>query len=713
MDKTVKLWDARTGRELRTLSGHASSVMAVAYSPDGKTLLSGSDDKTVKLWDAGTGQELRTFSGHTSGVDSAAYSPDGRTVVSGSGGDGTVKLWDAETGRELRTLPEHFLGVPSVAYSPDGRTLLSVSFTKVTFWDVETGQKLHTRYSVGVYSVAYSPDGKTVVSGSVGGTVELWDAETGQQLRTLSGHSWPVRAVAYSPDGRTVLSGSDDNTVKLWDAETGQELRTLSGHTGDVKSVAYSPEGKTLLSGSWDGTVKLWDAATGKELAQFIGFRDGEWICITPEGYYNASPKGDQYLNIRIGTTVTGIDQYRQTFYKPAVVAARLGRGDLGIADPAAAIQNAPSFAPPVVIIRSPEAGSLLTAASTEISVSVADQHQPIQGIKVLVNGRLAGRDDMQGLISSRGLTVEAAGLSVTGNEKRVDFRFPLTLTPGLNRIEVLASNPYSEGRDTVEVTYQGAGNGGDLLPNLWILSIGINRYEDPSIPNLGYAVADAQEIIDVFKTQEGKLYRKVNSLLIADSAGVAPTRDNIIDNLDFLKQAGQRDVVMLFIAGHGVNDEGGNFLLLPSDAGFNADGSIRRSRVIPHEDIRSVLDVPGQKLVFIDACHSEGTSGKKTRAVENDGLVRDLMDPSTVIFTSSRGSELSQESAAYGHGVFTWAIIQGMQGEADLIKDGTITMKELDTYVSETVPRLTRGAQHPTTSTPEGYVNFTVAKTR
>ncbi|MDR1625857.1 MAG: caspase family protein, partial [Spirochaetia bacterium] len=122
------------------------------------------------------------------------------------------------------------------------------------------------------------------------------------------------------------------------------------------------------------------------------------------------------------------------------------------------------------------------------------------------------------------------------------------------------------------------------------------------------------------------------------------------------------------------------------------------------------VLDVPGQKLVFIDACHSEGTSGRKSRAVENNGLVRELMDASTVIFTSSRGSELSQEAKEYGHGVFTYAIIQGMGGQADLIKDGIITMKELDAYVSETVPRLTKGLQHPTTSTPEGYVNFNVA---
>jgi uncharacterized caspase-like protein len=357
-------------------------------------------------------------------------------------------------------------------------------------------------------------------------------------------------------------------------------------------------------------------------------------------------------------------------------------------------------------------AGTAFTSPGTEISVSVADQRQPVKTVKVLVNGRLLGSDDMKGLNGSRGLVVETAGgLSVSGKENRGDFRFPVTLSPGSNRIEVIAENGYSVGRDAVEVTYQARSNQQEILPNLWILAIGVNKYDEANIRNLDYSVADAKGIIDAFKGQEGKVYRTVNSLLIADGGQLAPTAENIKDNLSFLSKAGQRDVVLLFIAGHGVNDPNGNFLFLPSDAAFDNDGGIRASRAVSHREIYSVLDVPGQKLVFIDSCHSEGVSGRKnTRAVDNNQLVMGLKDNSTVIFTSSRGSELSQESRELGHGLFTYSIIQGMKGDADLIKDGKITMKELDAYVSETVPRLTGGAQHPTTTTPDGYVNFSVA---
>ena len=150
--------------------------------------------------------------------------------------------------------------------------------------------------------------------------------QTGQKVEVYPqlGHAGGVVSVAFSPDGKQALSGSNDSTLKLWDIKTGKEIRTFFGHSRGVNSVAFSPDGKQALSGSDDGTLKLWDIETVEEIASFISYIDGEWIAITPDGYYTGSPKGNQYLNVRIGNKVYGMDQFAKTFYQPDVVKARL-----------------------------------------------------------------------------------------------------------------------------------------------------------------------------------------------------------------------------------------------------------------------------------------------------------------------------------------------------------------------------------------------------
>ena len=219
-------------------TGHSSTVRSVAFSPDGKTLASGSLDNTVKLWDVSTGTELRTLEGHSAEVLSVAFSPDGKTLASGSR-KGTIKLWDVSTGTELRTL------------TPMAKYLIRT----------RPGASDENGFAA-VFSVAFSPDGKTLASGSEDNTVKLWDVSTGAELRTLTGHSESVESVAFSTNGKILVSGSLDKTVKLWDVSTGTEVRTLR-HSDFVRSVAFSPDGKILASGSDDETVKLWNVSTG------------------------------------------------------------------------------------------------------------------------------------------------------------------------------------------------------------------------------------------------------------------------------------------------------------------------------------------------------------------------------------------------------------------------------------------------------------------
>ncbi len=217
------------------LNGHQDSVNSVSFSPNGKTLASGSRDKTIKLWDLASGKEIRTLSGHQEGVNSVSFSPDGKTLASGSD-DKSIKLWDLTSGKEPRTLSGHKKRVNSVSFSPDGKTLASVSLNNtIKLWNLSTGAESRTLsgdrepdWSLSYESdwlsfsqnpdssVSFSPDGKTLASGSWNETIKLWDLATGKRLRTLSGHQSFVNSVSFSPDGKTLASGSADKTIKLW-----------------------------------------------------------------------------------------------------------------------------------------------------------------------------------------------------------------------------------------------------------------------------------------------------------------------------------------------------------------------------------------------------------------------------------------------------------------------------------------------------------------
>ncbi|MEV3925864.1 NB-ARC domain-containing protein, partial [Actinomadura coerulea] len=267
-DGTARIWDTVTGRQLLELRGHTGWVRGVAFSPDGSRALTGSDDHRARIWDTATGRQLLELTGHTGWVWGVAFSPNGARVLTGSA-DGTARIWDTVDGRQLLQLPGHDLDVNGVAFSPDGsRALTGSNDCTARIWDTATGRQLleltgHTGWVVGV---AFSPDGSRALTGSADGTARIWDTVTGRQLLQLlqlPGHILSVNAVAFSPDGSRALTGSDEGTARIWDTATGRQLLELTGHTDWVVGVAFSPDGSRALTGSRDGTARIWDTATG------------------------------------------------------------------------------------------------------------------------------------------------------------------------------------------------------------------------------------------------------------------------------------------------------------------------------------------------------------------------------------------------------------------------------------------------------------------
>ncbi|KAJ5370787.1 uncharacterized protein N7496_006879 [Penicillium cataractarum] len=346
-DKTIRLWDTRTGALQQTLRGHSDGVSSLVFYPDnnGRFLVSGSYDKTVRLWDTVTGEMKWCHNDHSDGVTAVAvypnsrlfastsfdrtvmlrdmttgailqppltghsrsifclaFSADGKLLASGSR-DKTIRLWDSTSGAWQRTLLGHSDLVYSVAFSPQGLLASGSEDRTARLWDPATGALLQcfaSRIELdAVYGVTFSPDGRLLVTGSGDRTVKVRDTAMGTLKHTFKSHSALARSVAFSPDGHTLASGSLDHTVRLWDLSTHSSQQSDDGHSDWVWTIVFSPDKQILASASWDHTVKLWDPISGHLQRTLKGHSDAVLaIAFTSDGQYLASGSRDESIKI-------------------------------------------------------------------------------------------------------------------------------------------------------------------------------------------------------------------------------------------------------------------------------------------------------------------------------------------------------------------------------------------------------------------------------
>jgi WD40 repeat protein/tRNA A-37 threonylcarbamoyl transferase component Bud32 len=345
VDNMVQVWFTRSAKPAFTLRGHRRPVAAVACSPNGRCLASGSLDRTVKLWDIDRLDDDLTLGPATEGVTAIAFSPtdgppngrppakrgvlaaatrdkavavwdrDGNTTLtvhslpspinglafSPGGGqlafageDGAIRLRDAVSGREMAVLLGHAGRVAAVAFHPDGAALASAGADgTVRLWDVPTGrQRICLRGGGAVHAVAFSPDGRRLAGAGEDGGVWVWDAVSGEQQLDLVGHCTAVHAVAFSPDGQHLATAGRDEAIRVWDAADGELVRVLRGHAGMVRGLAYGPGGRLASVGD-DTAVRLWDEA-GQEVLALRGHREAlRAVAFSGDGHRLASA-GDE-----------------------------------------------------------------------------------------------------------------------------------------------------------------------------------------------------------------------------------------------------------------------------------------------------------------------------------------------------------------------------------------------------------------------------------
>jgi WD40 repeat protein len=306
LDTTARIWDAASGKQIAVLRGHDGSVYSAAFSPDGSRIVTASRDGTARIWDAATAKESAVLRGHNTDVLSAAFSPDGLRIITASR-DLSPRLWDAATAKEIARLRGHGATVNSAAFNADGSRIITASQDKTTrIWDATTGREIAILcgHEGNVHSAAFSPDGSRIVTASGDNTARICDTATGKEIAILSGHDRDVYSVAFSPDGSRIVTASGDNTARIWDAANAQEIAVLRGHEGGVRSTAFSRDGSRVVTASADKTARIWDAVSGKEVAVLRGHEDTvSSAAFSPDGSRIVTASWD--LTARIWDTAT------------------------------------------------------------------------------------------------------------------------------------------------------------------------------------------------------------------------------------------------------------------------------------------------------------------------------------------------------------------------------------------------------------------------
>ena len=306
-DGTVKYWNIKTGELLHTFPGSTGHSFGCALNPDRTMLAIGTT--SIVLWELNTGLQLRTLSEGTQQFDSLAFSPDGRHLVSTTEHGSAASVWDVDTGQEIRRIDGPKSSVTSATFSPDGRLLAIAGFDRhIVLQNLHAGKQIavlegHTDF---VTSVAFSPDGNYLASASdeKDATVRLWDVVSGREIKRFVGHQGAVLCVVFSVDGRLLITGSKDETLRIWNIETGRTLRLLRGHSGNVESLSVSADGMRLASCSNDVTVRLWDIVTGQEVHTLRPHGKVYSVAFGPDSRRISAGWGYGHLDQSAGVTV-------------------------------------------------------------------------------------------------------------------------------------------------------------------------------------------------------------------------------------------------------------------------------------------------------------------------------------------------------------------------------------------------------------------------
>lgn len=433
--------------------------------------------------------------------------------------------------------------------------------------------------------------------------------------------------------------------------------------------------------------LALFSRKTKRQLADLYTFEDGEWIIITPDGYYNASANGDKYLNVRVGSNVYGIENYRETFFRPDLVKLALAGGSLQGYRTLADVKQPPR----VSIVQT---AATATGESYKLTLKLEEQGGGIGDLRLFLNGSAVVLDNSRSL---KAVQKEGGGATYRS--------YTLKLSPGSNSIRAVAFNADNSMQSNEAVHQVSASFTAIRKPTLHALVIGVQEFRNPKL-QLKYAVADAHLFADTLRKGASGLFEEVKVTLLTTRE--ATNRDAVISALQRFQMVNPDDLFILYIASHGTVDEG-EYFLITSNVGALSTQKLKSDALSQTELKELVANIPStKKLIVIDTCNA----GQLGQAMQTALLTRGMSEDTAMkVLSRAVGSTILSASTSLqdalegyqGHGLFTWALVQGLQGKADKGRTGYVKTTDLAAYVEDEVPNLAekifKRAQFPTVS--------------
>ena len=690
------LWDLRTGRQLKSIAIERAKALSV--SPDGKLALIGTN-QFAKIVDIETGRTLKTLISNSAGrVNAVAFSPKSKTAFVADE-QGEIREYDVANLSETTATPKRSLkskrSVGWLDVSPDGRELIVGEHDgeNVQLWDIPTGRQtaslgrveFRTNPTLGIFS----SNGRQLLVASPDNSVQLLD-KSGSQLRRFVGHDHYLTSLAFSPDGRTVLTASSDGSARTWDTASGRERSRLQGHDGVVTDAAFASEGQTVVTAGNDGTLRVWDAATGAARATIASFKDGSWLVITPEGFFDSSSRGAaNNLSIVRGLESASIDQVYDALYRPDLVREKLAGDPSGKVKTAAAQLDldkvAASGPAPGISIQSHVDGASVAAGDVTVEAEVTDRGGGIGKIEWRLNGQTLG-------VETRGVQRVQTGSSGVTDGATLKVSKQLVVESGDNQIEVVAYNAKGLIASVpARIILKGTGSVAQVKPRLFVLAIGINDYLDSRL-KLNFAAPDARAVAASFEKAGSSLYESVNVRTVLNEEATASKLDSVFRKLGSEIRAS--DVFVFFVAGHG-RTLNGKYYFIPQDFRYRDQNSYVQSGISQEQWQIWISLVPARKSILIyDTCES-GTvtadtmvvAARGTRQVEEQEVAYEKLRQATgrTILAASTDTQPALEGYR-GHGVLSYAVMDAIQS-APVNAGGLIEVTSLIGHVDTKVP--------------------------